>query len=171
VKRLLSILVTIILLVASCTAQAETFDFSGMSIDELHTLQNAIRNELLRRDLVAGDEILLFEKEGISLYLTGDHSDGMGGLRLSTKTINDTDKEINIYCELSVNGWDVGNVWSLEANPRKKSKGYIDISIKGADISTYEEVEEIEFRFTYWFKGGDHVKIDPITIQFPLAEQ
>ena len=164
-KKLISVIVVIMVLFSASLAE----DYSSMTVEELHTIQDSIRNELLRRELVAGDKILLFETDGISLYLTGEHSDLFGStLRLETITINDTDREINIYSELSVNGWDVSCSWHLDANPKKKSKGYIDFNISKADISTYEEIEEIEFRFTYWFDNDKHTKLEPITIHFPM---
>lgn len=161
-KRLVSCIIIMLMLFSISYAE----DYSAMTVDELHNIQDSVRNELLKRDLVASEKTLLFENEGVTIYLTGEHSDFLGDLRLNTITINDTDKEFSIVPELSVNGWDVSCVWDLEANPKKKSKGHIDIKIGGADISTYEELEEIVFRFSYWFENGNHTHAEPLTVQF-----
>ena len=48
-RKLIALLVTIIMLF-SCSALAE--DYSSMTDDDLHSMLNSIRNELLKRDLV-----------------------------------------------------------------------------------------------------------------------
>lgn len=167
-KRLFAVIISIMLLFGIAYAE----DYSNMTDEELYLIQDSVRNELLKRKLASEGNILLLDADGISVYLTGEYDyDYSGKLNLNAIVVNDTDREFAVYTELSVNGWDVySNSASLEANPHKKNKAHLTISIKDAEISTYEEVQEIEFRISYWFKDDNmnHKKIEPFTLQFPL---
>ena len=67
-----------------------------------------------------------------------------------------------------MNGWDVFSTGITNTSPGKKQKGKLTIKIADAEISTYEELEEIEFVFK--LSDGETYKAisltDPITVHF-----
>lgn len=66
---------------------------------------------------------------------------------------------------LSVNGWNVTS-WGLIVTAGKKLKDNIEINICEASISTYEEIEDIEFPFSvYDANSFDKItEINPVVI-------
>ncbi len=166
-KRVLAILCSLMLI--SSFAWAE--DYSAMTTEELHTAIDLMRNELLKRDLVIGEKLLLFEEGGVSLYLTGKYEVSKNGiLDLETLLINDNNEKVEVFADdntASINGWDVACHPSIDANPGKKSKGRFQIWLVGAEISTYEEIEELELRLHYRI-GKECTRFEPITLQFPM---
>ena len=169
-KRLFSILIAIMVLVSVAYAE----DYSSMTEDELYAIQDHVRNELNKRKVEAEGNILIFDHEGVSVYLTGEYSyDYRDALNLNAIIINDSDKEFSFYTEISVNGWDVySNSAGIEAHPHKKNKDKINIRISQAEISTYEEIEEMDFRISFWFNDdvGQVYNAEPFTLHFPLKE-
>ncbi len=169
-KRFLSVLFVIMLITGISYAE----DYSSKTDDELYAIQDAVRNELTKREMTTEGNILIFEHEGVSVYLTGEYSyDYRDALNLDAIIINDSDKEFSFYTELSVNGWDVySNSAGIEAHPHKKNKDDININISDAGIKTYEEIEEMDFRISFWFNddAGNHYKAEPFTLHFPLKK-
>lgn len=165
-KKVLAVILCLVLMSGFAFAE----DYSAKTVEELQAMQDGIRNELKKRELVSEDKTLLFEHEGVSIYLTGEYDYFLGDLRLNTISINDTDKEYSMIpndLTVSVNGWDVSCTSDIVANPRKKAKGHLDIDISKADIEKYEQVEEIEFRFAFKFKDDKtYTYTEPLTVYF-----
>ncbi len=168
-KKLLIVLLCALLVFTPALAE----DYSTKSVDELHAIINDVRTELLKRELVIGEKTLLFESNGVSLYLTGDYEDSWAGFQLNVIVINDSDKTISVTpdnLKASVNGWDVTCMSSTQVNAGKKLKGYFTFSLDEADVSSVSEIEEIELRL-YIYDQDEWETIatlDPITIQFPI---
>ena len=163
-KKALALLLCIIVMCGVAIAE----DYSALSTEDLQTQINLMRNELVKRELVAGEKVLIFDKNGVQIYLTGEYEEKSSGkLRLKTIIINDSKEEVAINPELSVNGWDVGcSGWKTDANAGMKAKGYFDFSISAADISSYSEIEEIVFRYKAKFGSGHWEAVDPVTVYF-----
>lgn len=151
-KKLIAITLVVIFTLFSM-AYAD-YDYSSMTMDELEKNYDAIRNELFKRGLVADGKTVLFDKDKVSVYLTGKYEireNSYSGdiiLELEAVVINDTDTVITVACDsgkISVNGWDVLASGISETNSGKKQKGTFDIYISDADMTSYEEIEEIEF--------------------------
>ncbi len=150
-KKFISILLALILL--GGLAMAEGIDYASMTDAELHAVLDGVRNELAKRDLKAGDKVLLFEQNGVSVYLTGEyHVDSWGEgkqvLQLEAIVVNESESKISVYIDtVSVNGWEVYGGCIIDINPGKKKKGDFEIRLYDADITSYEEIEDIEFTF------------------------
>ena len=145
-KRILMFLMAALMVCSLCIAQAEGMDFTAMTDDELHALVDGARNELAKRELVVAEDTVILEQEGVTVYLTGEHEiDYSGNLNLEAVVVNDSDREISVFLDsASINGWDVFNVGIGETSVGKKQKGFFLFQLEDAEISSYEEVEDIE---------------------------
>lgn len=152
-KRIAFTLLALIMLftaVFPCAAFAEVPDFSEMSTEEILEILNAIRNELKGRELVQHENIMLLDQNDVQVYLTGNYeveNYGSSGvyLELEAIVINNTDTNIGVSAEnVSINGWVVDFTGIGDIAAGKKKKGDIELRISDADISTFEEVEDLE---------------------------
>lgn len=173
-KRLFTLLMVLLFAATALPAFAEGTDLAAMTDEELHSLIDAYRNELTRRELVAGEKVVLFEQDGISVYLTGEYKvygNDDKFLTLEVVVINDGDVEISISADdyhLCINGWDCFTNGIGKVPAGKKLKGELSINLSHAEISTYEEIEDIEFSFIVsdaeTFK--ELFTTDPVTVHF-----
>ncbi len=169
-KKVLAFLMAVLFACSLCSAVAEGMDFAAMSDDELHALVDGARNELAKRELVAAEDTVLLEQDGVTVYLTGEHEIDYGGnLKLQVVVVNDSDKAVDVYMDsASVNGWDVFNIGVGDTSAGKKQKGTFTFGLEDADISTYEEVEEIEMEL-YLFDSDAFERIGetiPVVLHF-----
>ena len=157
----------------SSFALAESLDYAAMTDEQLHTLIDSARAELLKRELsITGDNLLLFQQDGISLYITGGYdylSFGEKGraLKLEAIIINESEQEINIGIDnVAVNGWEVYGGSILKTGPGKKQKGAFEIRIYEAGFETYQEIQDFEFIFKVQASEGFKTifKTSPITV-------
>lgn len=154
-KRLFSILV-VLMLVFSTAALAEGIDFASMDDAALQALIDGARNELEKRGKTNGEQTVeentvLFEENGVTVYLTGEHevwgSDSYY-LDLGVVLVNNSDKTVSVLIDTAyVNGWEVYGGGITDTGAGKKQQAVLDFCISDANISTYEEVEEIEMNF------------------------
>lgn len=147
----LAFLLAILLVFTS--AYAEEWDVASMDDATLHSIIDGVRNELAKRELNADENTVLFEQDGVTVYLTGDHRiDDYGDslyLCLDAVIINENEKNVWISTDSAcVNGWNVYADGMPETNSGKKQKCEVSFLISDADISTYEEVEDVEFVFS-----------------------
>lgn len=172
-KKLLALI--LVLLCCISTAYAET-DYSSIPLDELKAQYDAIRNELFKRGMIFDGKTVLFEQDGVTVYLTGKYEVKKNWqdeyiLELEAVVINNYSTVINVGMDnwnASVNGWDVYADGISSTNPGKKQKGMFEIKLSDADITTYEEIEEIEFQFyLYDFDNWETVSnVAPVTVYF-----
>lgn len=148
-KKIFSLLIAIIMLF-SYSALAE--DYSSMSDDDLRSVQNSIRSELLKRDLVFKEKTVLFDQDDVQVYLTGECDFDLPYTKLYAVVINDSNYPVSFafaqHYTVSVNGWEVwGDPDYLNTtSPGKKRKGYINIKMKDAEVAAFEDIEEMEFQ-------------------------
>ena len=171
-KNLVSIILAVLMLISGF-AFAESTDFASMDDAALHAMIDGARNELTKRELIAAENTVLFEQDGVTLYLTGDYevwgSDDSYYLELGAVLVNDSD--VTVYATIDtayINGWEVYGGGITDTGAGKKQKSVIDFHISDAEISTYEEVEEIEMNF--WLVDAEAyeaiAEIGPITVHF-----
>lgn len=146
-KKLFAVVLALVLLCGA--ALGEGIDWAGMSDDELHAAIDAARNEAARRDLVMSEKVVVFEQDGVSVYLTGNYdvktfnTTGTTQLSLEAVVINDTESTISVLpATSSVNGWDIYTGAIVEISAGKKKKGEFELRISDAEITTYEELED-----------------------------
>lgn len=173
-KVMTLVLAAVLLIVLPCEAFAEMPDLSAMSTEELHALVDAARNELTSRELTAGGETLIVDQDGVQVYLTGEYKvedwgDGTVDLYLEAVIVNNTDHGLAVVEDgISVNGWNVTFFGIGEISAGKKKKANFELWISDASISTYEEIEEIEFGLRLLNEDtyeGTRVS-DPVTVHF-----
>ena len=148
-KKLALVLVMLLIFTTAC---AEGLDFASMDDATLHSIVDGARNELAKRELNTGENTVLFEQEGVSVYLTGEYETKEYDtvyLSLKAVVVNDSDKTVWISTDsLSVNGWDVYSYGLPDTTAGKKQKCELEFCISDAEISSYDEVEEIEVVFS-----------------------
>ena len=153
-KKTLSFFIALLVLL-TCTAFAEAaLDYTAMTDEQLHQIIDEARNELTKREMVAAENLVLFEQDGVTVYLTGAYepwgSDNVY-LDLEAVVINDSDKTVSILIDAcSINGWDVYSSGVSDTSAGKKQKGQLEFLLTDAGISTYEEIEEVEIDFTIY---------------------
>lgn len=147
-KKLALILALLMLLSIPCSAFAEAPDVSAMTSEELQGLIDAARNELLSRELADGENIVLVDQDGVQVYLTGDYeieAYSSTYLYMTAVVINNTDHMVGFYAKIAtINGWDVDFTGTVDVSPGSKKKAKLEWRISDADISTFEEIEEMK---------------------------
>ena len=172
-KKFVAVLMAVLMMI-SAFAMAETVDVSGLSDTELQAIIDAANAELAGRSAAPADDgkTILFEQDNVQVYLTGNYEvwgSDTHYLDLQAVVVNDTDVPITVSVEMcSVNGWGVYASGIYTTNPGKKQKDDLSINISDAEISTFEEVEEVEFQFKVYNSDtyDDMFKTDTITLTF-----
>lgn len=171
-KTFVFLIAVIMLLAIPVEAFAEMPDFASMTDEELHEIIGLARNELKKRELNFEEKMILFEQDGVTVYFTGEYevygSDSKF-IKLFVTAVNDSDRDVNVQEDAFViNGWDVygSGIHGITAHHKKKDEFTFNLS--DADITTYEEIEEILFDL-YLYDGTDWERIsdiEPITVHF-----
>ncbi len=172
-KRTLALLFALLMLCGTCLA--EGLDYPSMTDEQLHAVIDAARNELSKRELVLDGKTLLFEKEGVSVYLTSDFkadtivTDSWHYMRASVIVVNDSDLNVRVGIDsMSVNGWEVSCTGFSSVAPGKKSKDELYFNALDTDVTSVEEIETVEITFrlanadTYMYFAD----VEPITLHF-----
>lgn len=146
-----------------------------MTDEQLHAIIDSARNELAKREIVLDGKTLLFEKEGVSVYLTSDFksdalvTDSMHYMRAQVIVVNDSDRNVSVAIDsMAVNGWDVNSSGFSKIAAGKKQKDDLAFNAVDTDVTSVEEIETIEITFrlsdadTYKFFAD----VDPISLHF-----
>ncbi|MDD6966250.1 MAG: hypothetical protein PUK18_01920 [Firmicutes bacterium] len=168
-KKLICLLVAVVLCLPIYAA-AE--DFSAMSTEELQTLIDQARAELLNRELAMAEKTVIVEADGITVTLTGEvdleaaYDDTMT-LKLNVIVTNTSDKDMAACLDsVYVNGWEGWGFSSFELAAGKKAKDTIEVYEVDVDaeLTALEELETIEFHFyTYDPNSYETVTDDIVT--------
>ena len=150
-------------------AQAEGFDFSSMTDAELQAVVESASAELARRAPAQENSDVLIDQDGVKVTLTGNHEVwGYDNWYLDLEVVveNYSDAVVSILPDtVSINGWNVFCTGVSDTQPGKKQKGMLEFSLSEAEISTFEEVEEIEMTFTLY----DSEKWETISTTEPVV--
>lgn len=169
-KRLLACIIAILFTAMSIPALADGIDFSSMTDEEIQSLIDAGRNVLLERSLVADGKTLVFEQEGVSLYLTGDmRLTDSGFLYVGAILVNDSGTTISLINNAcSVNGWMAFMNGIDSVAPSKKASGELQFNVKDTGIAAIEDVEEIEICIDVFDKDTPKTwfTIEPVVVNF-----
>ncbi len=159
-KKFLTVLLALLLLCGSCLA--EGLNYASMTDAQLH-------------DIVAAEKTVLFEQDGVTVYMTGDYtiressiSDDIW-LKINIVVVNDSGRDVGIdTVNPSVNGWDVSASILSTTTKGKKSKQELTLNVKDAEVKSLEEIEELEIAFRMY--DGETYKtfaeIPAITLHF-----
>lgn len=127
--------------------------YSSLSTEDLYTMIDQAKAELLKRELIEAEKAVIIDADGISITLTGDISlttsyDGSMKLSLGILVINSSDMEIGVSVdELYVNGWEESTLCTFSLAPGKKAKNVLEMYHvdEDADLTSLDELETIEF--------------------------
>lgn len=164
-KRFLAIILVLILFIPETVAFAANIDWKSMSDQEIVDSINAGRIELASRQTDAPDHITIINQDNIEVYLTGNYSyDSYGDtidLYLEAVVVNGTNFTLNISDNgCCVNGWNVDTSGIYETPANRKQKDSFTLRISDADISTFEEITDIDFVLTAYEKDNYSNRFD-----------
>lgn len=172
-KKVLAGILLLVICATGC-AWADGIDWANMSDDEVFNVISQGRNEIAKRNLIAEGKTLLFEKDGISVYLTGN-ADIMKGsemisIDLEAIVINDSDVPVSVSIDdLYINGWGVSAFGiSNTASGRKQKDEFTIFNVQDAEVEDIDDIEDIEFYLIVSNSDNYHTlfTLEPITIYF-----
>ena len=100
---------------------------------------------------VEGEELVLFEKDGIKLYLTGTSDATSNCFNLNVIVVIETDQLLDITYTGVANGWSMSSNYSIvsgDIQPQSKAKGNLWFMFDDYDITSYADLEELRLTFT-----------------------
>lgn len=152
-KKLVSIFTVLLSVVLATIVFAQDTDYASLSDEELRGIIQSARDELDRRKTAEEGNTILYDKDGIQVYFTGESSYNISIsdatydiLNMETIVINNSDKNISVsFSDCSINGWETkaGGVQDISAG--KKKKDMVDFNLTLADITKKEEIDDIEY--------------------------
>lgn len=166
-KKLFSLIMAVVLCACS-VCYAEGIDFSALSTEELHQLFDGVRNELVKRELVAAENLLVFDQDGVALYLTGEVTYSGGWLNVGAVLVNNTENEICLgEIDMCVNGFATGMSGITDVPAGKSKAGKMQIMVTDV-LSSAEDLKTIEsgFRAFDRMSGKNYMQTEVITIHF-----
>ena len=167
-KKLVALLVAAFILASSSVYAA---DYQSMTDEELLTEANAIKNEQVRRELIAGENPVIYDCDGVQAYLTGDYTLYGETMELEVVVINDSDVEISLLpddSQVTINGWECYSFGVSDVGAGKRKKAGMLMNIGDSDITAYEEISHIEFSL-YTMDPDTYMTIshgEPVTVYF-----
>ena len=153
----------------SCFARAA--DYQSMTDEELLAEANAIKNEQVRRGLIAGENPVIYDCDGVQAYLTGDYTLYGETMELEVVVINDSDVEISLLPDdsrVTINGWECYSFGVSDIGAGKRKKAGMLMNIGDSDITAYEEISHIEFSL-HTMNPDTYMTIshgEPVTVYF-----
>ena len=156
-------------LVLILTSVAIAEEYKTMSNDDLYALINAVRTELLSRELSLTPDQIFIENDKVAMYM--DKKDieftRSGTLEIPVVLVNNTENEISFQIDsLMVNGWEcMGIIDNIKTSGKKRAT--IDLYCgRGAEVTSIEEIEDIRVTFSAFNMDTfeDAAKTDPILL-------
>lgn len=165
-KKLVCLLLIAMICFVSSALAAE-IDFAEMSDEELQELITRAQAELNSRSQEENTSPILYEENGIKLYLTGkyeiQHRKDADLVYFEYIVENNTTHDIQISGhDCYVNGWDIGYVpFYGEPKSGKKAKDVFCVDIRPASISEYKDIETVEFVIEFYLGKSKYSFSDP----------
>lgn len=178
-KRLLILTLALALALLLCTcALAEGLDFASMTDEELNDALAAIQAELSARngadteqpESTSQENPVILDYDGLTVTVKDIHVDsdwlyGDASLFVDVVESNESDKKLGANAStVSINGWQVDGSAYFEIEAGKKAKDTFKFKMSDADISTLDEVVEVEFVFTVFDDNFNFYNQDPVSI-------
>lgn len=143
-KKLIATILIIILL--PIAALADLPDVTGMTDQELKDLISACSQELMARNTVEPEGIVLFDEAGIRLYQTGDAYIERGRIKVPCAMYNDLDitasvSPINVSC----NSYSTFGYSGSELQPHSWAKCELDFATSELELKSLDEVISLLF--------------------------
>lgn len=136
---------------ATATDEAEVFDLSTMTKEQLFTLLDSVRFELDKRGRDEGEiSKLLLDEAGIRVEFNDweirNTSDGDATLAMQVTIINETDTEMMLCLDdISLNGWQISDSTAFVIRPLLKSRAEFQMQriIQSAGIKSIDDIQDI----------------------------
>ena len=148
------------------------FDFSGMTESEILDVINTGRNALVIAE--AENALLVFDTgAGVTLIFNGlNDRISAGYASINVTIINDSDTDyVFSGDEMYVNGWQCDDLIISKVNAHRRMNDTWSFRMRDANISSLDEVEDIEIYFTIYPDGSsrsrNHLIIEqPVILSF-----
>ena len=153
-KKLLSVALALLLLIAfPCEAFAEQ-DYSAMTDEELNVELNLIRAEITKRlYLSEAKEILIDNIDGITVTLKGEPTlkqSSSGNTLEFAIVVNSSDKAVGLAIDdCYINGWKESTLFAKTLDPGTKLKDTISFYHveEDADLEDLADLEDVKMYF------------------------
>lgn len=144
-KKLFAIILVVAMLLP-IAALADLPDVTGMTDQELKDLISACSRELMARNTVEPEGIVLFDEAGIRLYQTGDAYIERGRIKVPCAMYNDLDitasvSPINVSC----NSYSTFGYSGSELQPHSWAKCELDFATSELELKSLDEVISLLF--------------------------
>ena len=144
-KKLLAIILVVAMMLP-IAALADLPDVTGMTDQELKDLISACSKELMARNTVEPEGIVLFDEAGIRLYQTGDAYIERGRIKVPCAMYNDLDimasvSPINVSC----NSYSTFGYSGSELQPHSWAKCELDFATSELELKSLDEVISLLF--------------------------
>lgn len=150
-KRVISTLLSVLIISTVSVGIAFDFDESTFGVDELKEIISESRAALREFDLIVKPNTVILDHQGVKITVVDIDTSG-GGIYLKTLIENKSENTIAVYIEdSSINGWKTGYIDHTDKiPPGKKAKGEISAkpSYEGVLLAgSYNEIRDFEFFF------------------------
>lgn len=161
---------------------AESQDYSTLSDEALERMLNAARVELVKRgDKVFKEDTVLFEENGITVYVTGEYEfredDLYPRIELEFGVINESDRSVNVYLGdyisgLYINGMTQAGGGIATAGPGGQSERMLPFALSQTGVMKFDQLQDMEMHF-YITDSADEedvlFTVDPVWMQFNVS--
>lgn len=152
-KKLISLFLIALMLLCGVESYAEEIDLSGMTEEQLITLINNARLELVKYHPSAMDGTVLYEDDNVRITLVGSPEiDDYDSLLLHVIVENHTDHNLTVSLRnVSCNGWAIWDA-GLSVPANKKIKGDFDFmsAVTDAELESGDDVQDVEADLEYF---------------------
>lgn len=164
-KKLVSMVLVVVMLVCGAAVYAEGIDLSGMTEEQLVALIDDARFALMKFHPSATDGSVLYEDESVRLILVdAPEVNEYDNLVLHVIVENMTDHNLMVSLDnLSCNGWSISDD-SISVPAKKKAKETFEFydAVVDAEIEKGEDVQDIEGDLYYFDTDTYDTLLEPV---------
>lgn len=144
-KKLITVTLILALLLPA-VALADLPDVTGMTDQELKDLISACSKELMVRNTVAQEGVVLFDEAGIRLYQAGDAYIERGRIKVPCVMYNDLDIKASVSpINVSCNSYSTYGYSGSELQPHSWAKCELDFATSELELKSLDEVVSLLF--------------------------
>lgn len=167
-KKLITLVLTAVMMVSGMIAAAEGIDFSALSAEELQNIITQARFELTKYHPLAADGSILYEDENVRVTYTGAIvlDEMFDQMEIKVIVENLSEKNLNVALDnVSCNGWSIWEA-SVEVPAGKKAKEsfFFMNAMTDAELAEAEDVKDIEADLYYYDSDTWDNVIDPVHV-------
>jgi len=153
--------ITLVLVLMFCIAALADSNWSSYTdeelqamVDELSVIIKEARAEQISRKTNTDGKVVIFDQDGHKLTLesmtNGDSIFAKSSIDFTVVYENNSNgNTILAIANCYVNGWEVGSLGSFDTKVGYKEKETLNIKLDETDVSSLDDVENIEFQYQY----------------------